>query len=137
MTESRSDREFVSSIGLVITDIDLVPSNVTVALGLVPDDSWRRGDAKRVGNKLHDWGGWKKWLPSKYEGDPFAEELKAWVALLGGRAAELRKLQDAGYKCELDCFVSVSGSALVEMAPALQRDLAELGVHINITIDAG
>lgn len=136
MTESRSDREFVSSIGLLITGVDLVPSNVTAALGLVPDDSWRRGDEKRVGDQLHEWGGWKKRLPSRSEGDPFSDEFGAWVVLLGERAAALRNLQEAGCKCELDCFICVSGTALVEMAPALQRDLAALGVDISITIDA-
>jgi len=50
---------------------------------------------------------------------------------------ELRKLQDSGCRCVLDCFISVSGAALVELPVTLQRDLAELGIEINITIWGG
>jgi len=141
MSESSPDRVFVSSVGLVVTGTNLQPCDVTAALGLEPDDSWRRGDPKRVGDSLHEWGGLKKHLAQRDDGDPFAHDLQTWADLLKAKKAELRKLQDLGCHCVLNCFISISGATLVEFKPTLQSDLAALGIDVSIAIwaaqDAG
>lgn len=68
MSESGPARDFVSSVGLLVTGTDLRPSDVTAALGLEPDNSWCRGDPKPVGTDLHDWGGWKKRIARRDDG---------------------------------------------------------------------
>lgn len=137
MSESCPERDFVSSVGLLVTGTDLRPSDVTAALGLEPDITWCRGDPKPVGTDLHDWGGWKKRIAQRDDGDPFARDLQTGVDLLKTKAAELQKLQGSGCRCVLDCFISVSGAALVELPSTLQRDLAALGMDITIAIWAG
>jgi hypothetical protein len=134
MNESGPDRDFASSVGLVVTGTDLQPSEVTAALGIEPDDIWRRGESKRVGAEVHEWGGWKKHLPGRDDGDPFSLELRTWADLLKDKAAELHSMREAGYHVTLDCFISVSGAALVDIEPELQRDLAALGVDLSIAI---
>ena len=134
MSDIRAEGDFTSSVGLVITGTELQPSDVTAVLGLEPDDSWRRGDPKRVGNSFHDSGGWKKYLAPRNDGDPLAQGLQTFAELLSCKVAELQKLRDLGCHCYLDCFIGVSGAALVELQPALQRDLAALGIEIRIAI---
>lgn len=137
MAENPSNREFASSVSLVVTGNDLNPSDVTAALGIEPDSSWRRGDAKRVGSDLYEWGGWKKHLSGRDEDDPFTPELQVWVDLLKPRTAEIRSLQEVGCNLVLVCFISVSGAALVELTPSFQRELASLGVDVHMTIWGG
>jgi hypothetical protein len=134
MSEISSDGPFVSSVGLVITGTNLNPLSVTAALGIGPDECWLRGDAKRVGNSRHEWGGWKKHLSPRDEGDPFADDLQTWANLLSSKGRELRDLQEAGAQCFLSCFITVSDAALVILEPQLQRDLASLGVEIRLAI---
>lgn len=130
-------REFASSTALLITGTDLVPAEVSAALDLEPDESWRRGDAKRVGKGPQEWGGWRKRLLSIEDEDPFAAELRAWHEMLATRVPFLRELQASGCRVVLDCFISVSGAALFEFDPRLQRDLAELGIDVTIAIWGG
>ena len=137
MSESGSERDFVSSVSLLVTGTDLCPSGVTAALGLEPDNSWCRGDPKPVGTDLYDWGGWRKRIARRDDGDPFGRDLQTCVDLLKTKAAELQNLQSSGCRCVLDCFISVSGAVLVELPSSLQRDLAALGVEITIAIWAG
>lgn len=137
MTEGGSDREFASSVGLSFTGVDLRPSDITAALGLEPDSSWSRGEPKRGGAAVHDWGGWRKRIGQREDGDPFARELQTCADLLRSKTVELKRLQASGCRCVLDCFISVSGAALVELPVTLQRDLAALGIEINITIWGG
>jgi hypothetical protein len=134
MNDEHPVREFASSTALMITGTDLVPADISAALDLEPDKSWRRGDAKSVGKDLHEWGGWRKRLQSVRDEDPFAAELRTWHALLSPRVQFLRELQCSGCRVVLDCFISVAGAALFEFDPQLQRDLAELGIDVTIAI---
>jgi hypothetical protein len=134
MTTVSSEREFVSSVGLVITGASLEPHEVSDLLGLVPDSCWRKGDPKPVGESQYEWGGWKKRLPPRESGDPFLQELQQWVELLQPRASALKRLQESGLHVVLDCFVTINGAALVEIDCALQRRIAELSVPINMAI---
>ncbi|WP_175423511.1 DUF4279 domain-containing protein [Inhella inkyongensis] len=131
----------MSSVGLIITGAQLRPDEVTATLGMEPDECWRRGDSKRVGAELHEWGGWKKRLQRRDDRDPFSLELRLWADLLKGKVTELRCLRDAGCNLTLDCFISISGAALVEINPELQRDLSTLGIDLSFAIwastDAG
>lgn len=127
----------MSSVALLVTGIDLRPSDVTAALGLEPDQSWCRGDPKRVGTDLHEWGGWRKRIGQREDGDPFAEDLQTCAELLRAKAGELQRLQNSGCNCVLDCFISVSGAALIELPATLLRDLSALEMEITIAVWAG
>jgi hypothetical protein len=129
-----SARDFISRTALLITGVNLSPARVSAALDLVPDASWQRGDAKRVGDTPHKWGGWRKKLPPGGNEDPFSAELRTWSHLLSSRSQALRALQDEGAEVVLDCFISVSGAALFELDSELQQALAALGVNIRIAI---
>lgn len=137
MAENVSNREFASSVSLVVTGSNLKPSDVSTALGIEPDSSWQRGDAKRAVDGLHEWGCWKKHLPGGHEDDPFTPQLQIWVDLLEPRTTEIRALQELGCHFVLACFISVSGVALVELTPGFQKDLASLGIDVRMTIWAG
>jgi hypothetical protein len=137
MSECGAERDFASSVGLLFTGADLRPADITSALGIEPDHSWCRGEPKRVGTDLHDWGGWRKRIGQRDDGDPFALDLQACVDLLKTKTVELKNLQETGCRCILDCFISVSRAALVELPVTLQRDIAELGIEINIAIWGG
>ncbi len=137
MSEGGAERDFASSVGLLFMGADLRPAEITAALGLEPDHSWCRGEPKRVGTDLHDWGGWRKRIAQRDDGDPFALDLQTCADLLKTKTVELKNLQESGCRCILDCFISVSGAALVELPAALQRDLAELGFEISIAIWGG
>lgn len=137
MSEGGPERDFESSVSLLFTGADLRPSDVTAALELEPDHSWCRGDPKRVGTALHDGGGWRKRIGQRDDGDPFALDLQTCADLLQTKAAELHKLQESGCHCVVDCFISVSGGAIVELPVPLQRDLAALGIKITIAIWSG
>lgn len=137
MSEGGAERDFASSVGLLFTGADLRPADITATLGLQPDHSWRRGEPKGVGTDFHDWGGWRKRIGQRDDGDPFAQDLQTCADLLTTKRMELKKLQESGCHCVLDCFISVSGAALVELPVTLQRELAALGVEINIAIWGG
>jgi hypothetical protein len=129
-----STRDFASSTHLRVTGIDLDPTLVSELLALEPDTTWRRGDAKRVGNGVHEWGGWKKRLAGQQAGDPLAQDLRLWLTLLDGRQTVLRDLRASGSQVVVDCFISVSSAALIELDAELLREFSSLGIKIEIAI---
>jgi len=137
MSTVTAPKEFVSSVGLVITGLSLEPLEVSELLGVLPDSCWRKGDPKPVGQSQYEWGGWKKRLTPRDCGDPFVPDLEQWVDLLLPKASALKQLQERGLDIALDCFITINGAALVEIDRTLQRRLAELGISISITIWAG
>ena len=137
MSNVPAEREFLSSVGLVVTGVSLDPDSLSSQLELQPDSTWRLGDRKRVGSEFHEWGGWKKHLPSRFCGEPFNDDFATWAGLLATKKKDIEAFRSAGCQFVLECFISVRSAVLVELTPAAQRQLANLGMDVSIAIWTG
>jgi hypothetical protein len=135
----QSDREYVSSVTLVITGESLDPDDVSRNLGLDPDQAWRKGDTKQFGERVHRYphGGWKRYLPESFRNQPFEDQLAYWASLLGDHLMVFREIEHQGHDCVLSCFITTDETASIVVPPELQCALASLGLNIELSVWTG
>ncbi len=126
------------SATLIILGEALDPALVSELLGLSADAQWRRGEQKRSGqlvfDSVHEWGGWKRFIPAELRDAELQEQLEHWIELLAPREAALQRLAARGYELELNCFTA--SSAELYLAPALLARLASWGVGLSLHVMA-
>ena len=128
------------SITLIIIGDDLEPDEVTSALGWHPNQSWRRGENRRLTRRdgsarifdsIHEQGGWKLWAPEDERELSLDDQFAAWMDRLQPRRQQLRDLHDRGWKTELNMFVATSES--LDLPATCLTHLANSGVGVNLT----
>ncbi|WP_158289081.1 DUF4279 domain-containing protein [Rubrivivax albus] len=124
--------EYTSSVALVILGESLDPASITSRLGMEPHESWMRGQLKRVGTNVHQWGGWKRFLPEALKAATVEEQLNYWIEELVPREEPLESIAGSGARCSLDVFVS-SDAAWFKLSCEVNRSIAALPVSIEFT----
>jgi hypothetical protein len=137
MLRAVPNREYLSSVTLIITGEALEPSRVTSSLALEPDQTWRKGESKRIGNDVHEWSGWKKFLPEAVREQALDVQLAHWADLLEQRIGALNELTGEGHQCVLSCFITTDATASIVIAPALQDSVARLNLSLEMSVWAG
>jgi hypothetical protein len=127
------------SLFLMVLGKDLEPDRVSVALGLRPSDSWRRGEKKCAvlpnGKTLHfksvhKWGGWKFHYQRARTDAALVRKMRAVLTRLSKRKSKLRALTRSGHEVFLISLVQDAASIVVP--PKLHALLGELGIHLQI-----
>jgi hypothetical protein len=100
-----------------------------------PTNSWRRGepDHRLVGVRNRN-GGWKRLLPPSKKKQSLEVQLRYWARLLRGKGSAFRKLASRGYYCRLSWFAASGATVSIFVEPAVQADLARLGVAWEISV---
>lgn len=113
---------------------------MTSALGWSADQSWRRGEHRRVEwpdgtvrvfDSIHSQGGWKRFGSDDERRLSLEDQFDAWRERLRGKGPALRCLQDRGWEVELNCFAATY--ECLELPAAVVRELADLGVALSFT----
>jgi len=131
--------EVVQSVTLIIWGGEFDPRDVTRALGMRPNQSWRQGDQKsyRGGDGVvrhftsrHEWSGWKKWSTGR---DSLERQLRRWVTRLGLKTDALRGLRRRGISMELNCCLVGPGTVRTQLPPDLLAGIGRLGLGLELT----
>jgi hypothetical protein len=128
-------KDYVSSVTLVITGLDLEPEQVTKILEMPPTRSWKRGQEKvfRSGRThVYPWGGWKLFQSDETMKMPLEKQLEYWASLLAPKTASLRQLRGMDCAAVLDCYLSISETASVPVSAELLEKIAGCGVEIEL-----
>src|SRR5688572_23746113 len=138
MTRVAKNRECVTNVSLMILGKLLDPKAVSRALRMKPNQYWRKGERKQVGDSLHQWGGWKKWPPASVRSKPLVQQLRYWAKELESLSDAIGEISSAKNQCILDCFVSTDGTMSIVLDSELQRRVSALGVELHLSIwDSG
>ena len=130
-----SESDYVSSVTLVFIGQDLDPELITDAIGILPSQSWKRGETKifRSGRKhVYSWGGWKLFQSDATLHVPLHKQFEYWVSLLAEKADRLRKLREMNYPAVLDCYISIDEVATETFTAELLAKIASIGVGIEL-----
>lgn len=126
---------------LIILGDDLDPVMVSRAMALEPFQTWRKGErkeltrrdgSKKVFDSRHEWGGWKRLGAPEHRNMPLEAQLRAWCDALHPKIDAIAKLKAAGLRCALNAFIMASKVATIRIPENLQRDLAGLGLELEI-----
>jgi hypothetical protein len=131
--------EYMSSATLIVLGTRLQPREVSTLLRMRPSQAWARGDAKRhrgtrVGDSVHEWGGWKKVLPPSQRDRPLPQQLLHWLRLLKHKADAFSSLRDLDCRCVLNCYVGTSATATITLSAELQMAMSELGLDLELDV---
>jgi hypothetical protein len=129
---SSSPAAYTSSISLLILGKKLEPAQVSAVLELDSHDSWKKGQTKRVGVDVHQWGGWKRDLPHDLKEAAFEDQLNYWINGLLPKVGALEAAVQLGTRGVLDCFVSAD-AAWFKLSPEVTQRLAKLPLDIEFT----
>ena len=130
---------------LVITADRLDPAKVTEALGLQPDQQWRKGDRAsyrtasgelRKSESIYDCGGWKLWLREPFVNLPIEEQLRHWGHVLDDKAEALSAIRKSGAIVVMDCFISTSSTIDFHVRADLQTKFSALGIDLYFLFHA-
>ena len=135
------DREYASSVTLMVLGEGLDPDRVSAELHLEPSQYWRKGERSvrfrggttRLRKSVHEWGGWKLFVAAEHKDECLEEQLEFWIYLLRSRIAGLRQLRLVGLKCALDVLVLSSETASIVLSNQLQKEVAALGLEMRIS----
>lgn len=128
---------------LIVLGNDLDPPEVTRALGMFPDQAWRKGDFPEVrtpdGRMIKhrrpaQWGGWKKFMPTTLDRETLEVQLEHWANELRSSQGTISVLIERGWSVSLDCFLSVSEFTLIELDAALLAKLVAAGSDVDIHV---
>ena len=128
----------VYSVTLVIISDDLDLQFVTEQIGMEPNQSWLKGERKRSVNSdgtfsfydsIHEWGGWKCFIPDENEHLELHEQLDWWCDRLRGKETVMAEMEAKGYWLEMNCFAS----GALGISPEIQRRLSDL--RLNLTVN--
>jgi uncharacterized protein DUF4279 len=140
---SKSEREYLSSVTLMVLGTNLEPDVVSEQLKLVPSASWRRHERtsveRRDGTKLvfrskHEWGGWTLSLNARMKEAPLEKQLAYWSSRLKSRRSGLRRLQARRWWPVLDIFLVTSATASIVLPQRQVKALASLGLDLRVSI---
>ena len=137
MNKARHEQEYLSHVTLMILGENLDPQSVSRSLRLRPTKAWRQGEPKTHGSSTYEWGGWKKSLPNAQLIQPLNRQLAFWVKALTGRNQAIAKLTRDGNSCALSCYIGSSGTASIVISPVLQKNIAGLGLELQLSFFAG
>ncbi len=135
--------EHCCSVTLIVTGEDLDPETVTRTLSMAADRSWIRGERQsytRPDGKVlhfksvHEWGGWKRFLPEVETDRSLDDQIRYWLSELRERCDAIHELLELGCCIELNCFAA--GSEFLQLSNRELRDLAELGVDLSLTLSS-
>jgi hypothetical protein len=129
---SAATTEYTSSVALVILGESLDPASITARLGMEPHESWMRGQLKRVGTDVHQWGGWKRFLPEALKAATVEEQLNYWIEELVPKEEPLESIAGSSARCSLDVFVSAD-AAWFKLSSEVNRSIAALPLSIEFT----
>jgi hypothetical protein len=133
---------------LMVLGTDLDPDRVTAALGVEPDQTWRRGStetllrtddgAPRVMTraKPHEWGGWKKVASDELRQFEVARQLRHWLELLEPRHEAVQSLLNADHQVFIDIYVATASACGFTLPAAVQARMAALGVDLQVNVYA-
>jgi hypothetical protein len=133
----------VASATLIVLGDDLEPDFVTRALGMFPDQAWRRGErptTKTSSGRLiahpavAEWGGWKRFLPEALKGELLEIQLQHWVETLAANVDRIRELLTTGHTVTIDVYFSASEPKLIELKAHLLLALGQLGVDVDLHV---
>lgn len=136
MTSAIEQPEYISSATLMILGAHLQPGEVSSLLKMRPSKAWRRGEVKSVGESLHEWGGWKKFLPPAQIKRLLPMQLHYWARALKEKADAFSHLRALGYHCALNCYVGTSGTATISLPAELQLAIGALGLTLELDVFA-
>ncbi|HEV7240801.1 MAG TPA: DUF4279 domain-containing protein [Thermoanaerobaculia bacterium] len=131
----------LSSVSLIVLGDDLEPGEITRALGMFPDQDWRKGDVPQIqtpdgrwipGPAIAEWGGWKKFIPPVLVDDCLEVQLDHWANVLASKAHAIRAFRARGWSSTLDCFFTASEPEVAELKADLLAKLAAIGIDIDI-----
>jgi hypothetical protein len=137
-----ADPQTLESTMLVITGVAVDPDQVTVSLGLAPQQVWRKGQKKtykladgrvRELDSIHDRSGWKCWLEEPDSTRELCHQLWHWAKTLEPHARVIDLLKQNGAAVVLDCFITTSGVVGVAISSELQERLGKLGVDLELS----
>ena len=111
----------------------LIPSEISTLLAMRPNKSWARGSPKFIGDSLHEWGGWKKFLPKSFQERPMEAQLAYWARILASKKTAIRKISKCGILSTLDCFIATDTTASIIVPTVLQESVAALGLELRIS----
>jgi len=118
----------------------LDPKEISKQLALRPSQQWRRGDLKsfkkkdgstRLLDSVHEWGGWKKWMPDKKKGEDVSKLVKYWCGMLSRKQRALSRIRATQCQIYLDCCIVDDASQFI-LEPGLLAKLASLGISLRV-----
>lgn len=133
----------VASATLIVVGEDLDPDFVTKALGMFPDQAWRRGNrpiTKTSSGRfishpsVAEWGGWKRFLPEKLNGELLEIQLEHWVETLEPKADRIRELLATGHTVTIDVYFCASEPEVIELKSHLLLAFGQLGVDVDLHV---
>ena len=140
------EKEYVSSVTLMILGEDLKPDEVSAELSLMPSQAWLKGEqksfaradgSKRVFESRHEWGGWKCFVDQAHEDALLEEQLQFWCDTLQDKVDTLSRFKSKGLHCALSLFVTTDDTASIILPEELQASLASLGLELELSIMTG
>lgn len=128
-----SERDYSSSITLILTSEDLCPERITVLMGMFPDQFWKKGD-KRQGGRPFDFGGWKVFQPESLNSESLDVQLEHWFEKLHPKAAVLSQIRAMNISVELNCYVDGEDTISLMIDSDLLQKLGLLPLDISFNI---
>ena len=125
--------EYHCQVALLFRDDELVPSGISAALGMRPNQAWQRGALNILGQP-HESGGWKKSPPPSKQRESLSAQLSFWCNRLREHRSALEEVEQRTYICALNCHVFTSSTASIIISPALLRAVAELGLELRLSV---
>lgn len=132
----KKKREYLSSVTLMILHDDCDPNDITELLKIKSSDEWRKGDVLDSSGRKRSpapWSGWKRFLPDSFYNKPIERQFKYWIKKLDDRKKSIRKLNDMGYYCTLDCFIVTRSAVSITIPCKMQRQIADLKLELRIS----
>ena len=134
------------SVVLRVRGESLDPQAVSFQLGLESHRSASRNDplqlsgdrSARLGesiqlNLLRPIGSWQRFPPPELARSGVGRQLEYWCDVLKARRKAVKALTEEGLEVILSCVIQVEGATAFQIAPALQRRIARLGVGLATT----
>lgn len=137
-------QEHCCSVTLIVVGADLEPDTVTADLGWRSDQSWRRGERKRltrpdgseiVFDSLHERGGWKLFNSGEERKLSFQHQFESWFERLWEKREQLCAFHERGWEITLDGFSS--SREYLAFPAATVAALARMRVGLEITFFSG
>lgn len=124
----------VTSVTLIITGTNFNPDEITSAIGLVPNQSWKQGDkrtSKSGSVHVYSNSGWKIFQDPLLNDKTLEAQLDSWLALLSQKQDTLVHFRRSGLNLELNCYVSGEGGVSFVLNPSLIENLNRLNLTLS------
>jgi hypothetical protein len=134
---NNTQKDYISSVTLLITGEKLDPNVVTEKLSLVASQSWKKGEKRTFPNgreHVYAWGGWKRFAKEQESALLLEAQLEAWFCVLSPKATVIKSLKSLGLSVTLDCYISVSNAVTAQIESELLSKLGNLGTTVALNI---